>query len=1851
MVSGFIVKAAAAILLVAIASVLVFNYFVFTSSYTDSCAGNGCQYNVAGPGAINFTHSPFAFSPPSSISSTSTIGVFTPSCNSCFNITQHPKWQCPSACIASQGCHIGGKSTNFVECYAPATVTTSVSTSSTSTSTSTSTTTSIPYIICNPNTPTNGLCVVTNTTNFLTSKPFLLAPNGSIVQSFGGSSTYPDTSLVQQYNDQNATWLITCPDAPNTLNTNEYISPYYPPYNSPYIEGDLCLTPTTPLNTILAFVTTITWNGVSPASANFLLNTSDITNLNITNLGFSGQANTTNNGIIESNISNGYNTYSNIFSGVPPSMQQGIWTWHAQIANLSVANVPYYQNTTLPTDTGASFKDLQFKSGSCTYNYNFTVNVTLQSVQNRKISLPEAPNTISDSLIVNGVAYNGITADTNSITNYGANAIQFADCYLPDIYSGWKFVGANGNYGFYGGLCVYQYNNTPQYWTDGYNSISDSYYPEYVNTIVTPKFDNVTALPFFLYNFTIPSAYSDVSSTPSYYNQSLALYTYDNLNNPSRFIDPVPLNGGSGIFINQSGNLTELYSQFFYGSNSNTPLIAPANPLYYRGLRKLANEFIVDYNAITANQVYGLLASAPLGQNYSISNIINPEFLSTSVNNKLFVLNGNPPVNLKAYQGPNGYFLFTFNYLYELTYIPTGYMNVSLQPPKSVEPYYQVPVGTANLAQYNQTWDSYMANAISEQSGSFYITKAYNITALRAGFYGGPYQSILDGTLGYQNPYIYNALAPGPKPSGQNPSGLSASQVVPFGMTSDTAGDVFIMGANVIPAYNTTDTCESQPGSLASPPSPPCGGSGFNILLIENNGNVLGANVLDPAFGPASSLGYDIYQALILNEPSAISMAVSPGGQYLYLSYSGLPNVFIYEVSTANNALSVSYQGDINLSYSNINYNMNITKYLADGGPFNSSILKNAYNSSKVSNIQTVNDISSYHTPFFITDSQGILYVLDNWVFPTPTTNALSGGSGASGDILMLRAFGSNGIEIPIHPSNYDDMLSTGTVSLSTGLVPNQTYPPYGWPLSVNITVQQPGNGNLNYVSYCAYGCGNSPTSYNGVQYPDGNVPAYDGYPPIGPFYGDQLSDQGGSTVSFFPVHTQISSDFNGSIYLDGFGLADPPSNPSQCSIEYVGEYGCQFYTELLALHPVLQNYTRISLGAGAQYTCYLGVNQYDSELNLPTKNSTTPCGVENSISNTIPPGIGMPNSFAYSESLGSPQQYLSELSLLSAALPTTGSVSGGGTTSTVNPFPFTTSGVSLPTPKTLPSTYINSIISGYLLVPYEYTYQIKQSYAPNPDPSATSGCPDYNFNNGVSTYTAYRNVPSYNDKNSTVNQTIQGGGTYLKYINNGQYYVANLSDANLIMPPQLYYNLFTNRLFGEIFINQSVDNVAMLKKQLVINATTNLYYAQVVYGQYSNTNPFLNPNGGQFPGFSVEQTKPVEPSVYGVASSSPYYSYNPFSQGSNIIFSNQTSPNLVELFSIFSRDTYLDGLDLNLGFSNTILGYNRLNYTYVDEFNNRINMPVDVDFANSTAIALHETASVNVINPNQTLVKINGTAGYYPSIFSITPIPLPPGSSIYLYYDTNINFYNTTNTPLNNPASYYKYAEQCAFSGISGCTFANPLFTQTPPLGQGGLGPLESNIVTFHTQYNSIGECPQEPNSLLLIPNTVECNIYGDYGLPATGTSVTGNTLFCIPDYTNGTGVLSSELGLIGILQPNSIGYFNYTFNVCGTGSGRVVAAFYGWPPPQPTYFTQTPLEVSAATQLAAAGKPVLITSPEFNYTTAPNSTTLSFLTGTYYLSFGSIGIIAAIVIATLIILYMIVAGIPGHKKGMSNK
>ncbi|MEM3841398.1 MAG: hypothetical protein QXN59_01745, partial [Candidatus Micrarchaeaceae archaeon] len=945
-------------------------------------------------------------------------------------------------------------------------------------------------------------------------------------------------------------------------------------------------------------------------------------------------------------------------------------------------------------------------------------------------------------------------------------------------------------------------------------------------------------------------------------------------------------------------------------------------------------------------------------------------------------------------------------------------------------------------------------------------------------------------------------------------------------------------------------------------------------------------------------------------------LASDPGGQYLYLANSSYANITIY------GSINATFTGLIPLNYSNSLNMLNISSYLAHGGPFGNSEIASAY-----ANVPPSNDLSSYHHPVALADVGGIQYVIDNWTF---TVNGLTS------TILMLRAFAANGTEIKIDPQNYYDLIpaNSASISVSTGNLGGAlSNPPYGWPLSANISL--PGG---NYISYCAYGCTYTPSTMGP-----------ESYPPIASLV--LANGQGADKYNF-----STGINFNGTVYIIShpYALVKHISggNVRGAHHSYITYTPENLYTELLAFQPKIVNYTSLSDMANSSYTCYIAPNTLVS--------SNSPCIIEDqylggsqsseenvaweTISDMRGPILGVPSSFKYVESRGYPTAYIPAISALATigspfVSQSSSSSASSGSQNIISNSIYTSNSASSISPtsitlSSIPRTSLESNISGYILVPYKATFTLSEQWIPSPQgPSSSNGysCPaSYSFPSNVNQkYTEFAYAVS--KVNSSTNTTaIEGGNIFLQYFSNGLYYSPNMSDAAAIMPPRIGYKTFTNRLIGEVYVNLTANTNGEVNPQMLINQTHIYNYYELAH--------YLDAFGSQVPAYYTQVAVPDNFSG-DVGAVAGYYNPNNYLPKSNN-FTLQSFSNVggfVDLINAYHIVSTLDTLGLDMTGHRSILGYDRLIYNFVDRFGNKISMPLDADLSNITSISLSAVDNIDPSNSNQSTIVVNGFAGYVTGNVPVSVNPLPAGQKIYIYYDTNINFYPNKTYP--SISSYAIYADRCAYgSDTQGCILANPANATQLSGNTVGSSPVYS-LITYNPQYNSIGVCSKQPASLLTQQNYWECNIYGDYGLPETGTLPNGATEYCQPDFTNGTGQLTSQLGLVTIATTDSAGAFSANIPACGTGTVRIIAAYYGSPTPQPVVVQQVPLAYSANTT-ESANSLLYVSSDEYAYTFSPNQTIQSLPIGSYALSLGSIEVYALIAIAGFLVVFALLIG-----------
>jgi hypothetical protein len=1174
-------------------------------------------------------------------------------------------------------------------------------------------------------------------------------------------------------------------------------------------------------------------------------------------------------------------------------------------------------------------------------------------------------------------------------------------------------------------------------------------------------------------------------------------------------------------------------------------------------------------------------------------NITSPAFITEAPDGDLYIINYSSTTGFLGFSGSSAATLFT------LRFIPSGYYNYSVYQPTQL-------VKQTGLGNWINQSKQYFEGSLLAHTPQLYVLN----------------KDLFSGTT-YSDWNFFGTTRIGVGTTVQAP-------FMPLAAASDFQDDLFLVGAHLSTARS----------------------GAVNIASVGSAYGEYSANPPSFALAEQSKAGAVIVDTVV-TDPSGFQpsqeMAVSPDGGFVYLANVSYPAINIYSTTGG----TFKYIGNIPLTYSNATSNLSIAKYLSFGGPYYSNDVASAYKSAT-----GANDLPSNHHPIAIAEVQGDLFVLDNWTFSVNNQQSA---------IWMLRVFDSNNIEIPLaYNSNKTTApvytLAPQQINAFSQTVPPYGWPPYGWPITANIST---GSG---YNSICEYAGSGGCTAH-------GNA---DGYLSIGPQitastagasslgvtgpYGPSAStatNPGGTVGGTSPSPTSlgISSDFNGNLYIIVHDKV--ASSP---------------YTELIVIRSTVENYTKISSGA-MPFSCYINTTSSatSSSANAPD------CVSDPFIGKLYPPVLGMPDAFEYVSGLGSPLDYFAFQSAYSSLFPEginsvayqqqAGNLFNNGITNpTTTTIDYNSLSGGAPTIRGAPPTYVNDKISGYVITPYYINYTVNQSWSftqgtptwETPDiswdeanpcdfstrfsPTATGGG---TTSGGVGYVVSTKRVYYYKVGplgSNPLNQTIEGGSTYLQNLFSNASYIPNISDANLIIPPDLPYKMFSNRIFGEIYTNQTISpataqTLETSSSQLlenpestnlagtVVNATRNFNYSNISYQQISSL--------GTFPGYITQNAAPVGTSTNNTilgadcGSSCPdnyYYGQNYSSDNSTLNYSLVNETHYFPLFTLFARASHVYGLDLDLWSDNDVLGYNRLVYNYVDRFNNTIHMPLDVDFADPTIFTLNVSPAINQTNPNKTRIQINGTLSY---VTQNGVFPVPSGSPVYLYYGTNINYANATDSSSDLP--YYKYAINCAFAPTSkSCILANPLSTAGMNSDDAAALAKEANTTTYKSNYNSSGDCSPQPNSLLAASLNYNCNIYGTTSgsaannngqasqLPAVATGPDGNTQYCVPVFINGTGYLTSQLGLIGAVQTGSNGNFSDNITACGVGPARIIAQYYGWPPPEPIIINQTSMPHSVISYSSNTVNDV--EAPEYNYYYAPNITISGYQIGNYQLSLGSV-------------------------------
>ncbi len=1760
----------------------------------------------------------------------------------------------------------------------------------------------------------------------------------SLSSSISGSYTYSPANQVNATNSQTAVNLLICPLSGSISPGQDYFVPNEQEF--PYVAGDACSSTATSLSTQINLPLTVTWSDTQLASAQVgSMQMQNPASVNIQLLAMSPLLN-------GNTIANGYASQTYIFTGVPSVAQHAVWSWSAAFADFGLANLPniltvnlepQIVNIIIPNgDADSNFGSASESTMSKSSNVYLTptlsqcrcgdtnlvcVGTTISQVCS---GCPSSCPPVSKSVYCNGEPYSAYTCQSTTTTSTSTSTTSTSTtststtilpCTSGEYSEPMSSSSSSSLCSVMSGITVYAYyscstgdiisecepspTNTcqpsgctptpptttttttttssttttstttttieyqctykyPYSATLTLKNIKNTYIP--FTEVVPPEQAlslpslpgtsmlpepglqtytfNAPVLPYFLMQYQLPSP-GDYQLKNSY-----DIFSPWNYATPANSIDTFPIDTPSRFFVNYTGTLVSMPSNTVLNSKD-----------FGNAISKISNAL---NNMQNGKGAISALQSVLSMLNVPTPYISNPISVAAIPNDYVFVLNGT-----------NGNYNLTV-----IRLVPKGYYNSTNYAPTSVS-------STTSQAAWDQEWDNYWSNDINLENETAYVVASYNL------------------------------------------NNLIGQGFIPYNITADDAGDVFI----------TVAVSSGGPGEIIG-----------LLNAISGSPTVISSNTF--------------VNNLILPEIAAtptgdMLFAATPSQGYIYafnFTPTGINFAPTGNISLAFNTTNPSGQ-DIMLNITQYLYDGGLY-----GVAFNGINAPNVLIDNQMPN--NYFDRPSLHHPLGIADAHGYLYVLDEWTIggsgffgiTQPTTKF---------NILLLRVINSTGFNVPINPTKFNDMwtatkceatingkpvdlrnsedhtlssnqppsglectpsslctpeatqvnnepsyyewscvanTATGSkTAYSLAVISNTTFPPYGWPISANVTV----NGNkvtFCSSSQCTYTPSSLPSDYTG------------GYAPIGPalhaYFGFTTAGYGFPTAGF-------SINYN-----DTVNLLLKKTKICTGAVCLTPIYYPQ-YTELITATRVnVQNYTKMFAGE-PPYTCYVdnslytGACQYLDSLkhmwppvytvsdpfkyveNIGATRSLTFVGQLNSVSFVTSSGsgssVGIPSIYAETKTPSTTQgdiiyakasnskdyvtiyvngqpvatdQGFAMYTICSAADPCTAGSSinvyaeesqqSGGqgpesSTLTIMPQSGAPSYPNQPLQAPPIGTSLSAQITGSLLVPYAYTYELdQQTGSPQlisaialnsqgqPISSSSSAQQKANtlcLNNEPNIQTSSsqeETIYTYAVVNSQSNQLqtiVENADTYLEDMYNQLLYVPNLEDT--IMPPNIFYYLRNNRLFGYLYMNQTAPNgigktaygtdlkiYTENRQSMLANQRLYTYEIEQYTQQYSE---------GSAPAYEQIVSVPTSSS----SSSSSSLSYSP----------SQT-PNYITLFDFYQQLSYLSRFTVNMG---TALGFQLFDLMFNDRFNNTIFAPLPLDIANPVEISMQVNPQPLQTNGNQTTIYITGNV-YVPSqTAGGAPTPLS-NAKIYLYYGKNINFldYDALTDPVNAmicafgaPAIAYQNLTKISIPANmpTNCTLANPDWV--------GL-QQNANTITYHAQFASSGTCSPPPNSLLE-QNYRSCNIFNQFDLSATCPNTgTGEPEYCEPIYVNGTGICTSQIGLMAIVTTDSNGGFSYTTTACGSGSNlgstEIVAQYYG-SPVQPLTAELLPISLQANDVNLAEPYPNYLTVNELNYYYAPNETAEQITIGEPMLSVGNISLatlaFAGIGIALLLI------------------
>ncbi|MEM3661651.1 MAG: hypothetical protein QXG73_02385, partial [Candidatus Micrarchaeaceae archaeon] len=665
-------------------------------------------------------------------------------------------------------------------------------------------------------------------------------------------------------------------------------------------------------------------------------------------------------------------------------------------------------------------------------------------------------------------------------------------------------------------------------------------------------------------------------------------------------------------------------------------------------------------------------------------------------------------------------------------------------------------------------------------------------------------------------------------------------------------------------------------------------------------------------------------------------------------------------------------------------------------------------------------------------------------------------------------------------------------------------YPPYGWVLSANVTAAE-FSCSINPFSndYCGSSVRHLVDSPYSETFSIENQPSnyYGGFPPIGPFltFANRTSGYNGNAYYLANVSTQLGTPPSGHLRFDysylmkGTGFSANYNDTIYMLFPNAttrSQNFTEFYPLLATTKLPVENYTKL-FGGFSPYSCY---------LNRTFLTASTKCIDMPNLQYMSRPIFSVTNPFIYLEGIGSPNWILTFGGLLYSS-PTSG---GSGISANGICSPSEANGISscsqcnsntrncafciacalasntvtatnslsssgIFSGPVLPSSIQSSLassISGYLVVPFTYNVTEDQSWTnfqPEPGtPKAPNCITPANIVPPPTNTIYYSFAIGQPSRSNLLDEPLESGYSYFQYNRGTNYYIPNLSDIGLIIPPQIAFNIENNKMFGNVYVNMSSPQVVD-SLQYVANATHVFDYSVnkrvfTIIAQY----------GGASFGYENISSVTVN-QIYGadayvadtngnMQNTKAEALYNGYQTLSNIMpfaLSYTLLPNMlptfVSLFDWYKAVTYTNPLILNINTSKvnyeykspfgtyqylsaSPFGYNRLIFVFNDRFNNTFYMPVDADIANITTLDMSATPNVSITNANSTTITVTGRA-YYNLLYGLKTVPLQ-NAPIYLYYGKDINYNKTLSA---NEISLCAYSPNSI--STSNCTLANPMW------------------------------------------------------------------------------------------------------------------------------------------------------------------------------------------------------------------